>query len=261
MLPQAFESVPTTTTSKTTGFAEGLSHCIARDGQSVILNNIPMNGKRLTGVQDPIDPQDAVTKAYDDLKLPLAGGTITGSLTVNGGITSGATVTATGYQTRKGVPGPVSTGFFNFEWTGSLLNAWVNTTNLGALATQAYANTAASNAAGARLPLTGGTITGGLTVNGEMTVATAYLRFQYSGSPGYIQWNGGGSYGLGGGGTIWHTGNLLPILNVRIVAGSGGVATGVSGMAVASGIAFVTGLTYGQLQAQNPNGWYAVSGG
>ena len=25
------------------GFADGLSHCIARDGQSIIINNIPMN--------------------------------------------------------------------------------------------------------------------------------------------------------------------------------------------------------------------------
>lgn len=243
------------------GFAAGLSQCIARDGQSVIINNIPMNGKRLTGLQDPIDPQDAVTKAYDDLKLPLAGGTITGSLTVNGTITSGATVTATGYRTRKGVPGPVSTGFFNFEWTGSLLNAWVDSTNLGALATQAYAESRASAWAATRLPLAGGTITGNLTVNGELVAASAYLRFQYSGSPGYIQWNGGGSYGLGGGGTIWHTGNLLPILDVRIVAGSGGVVTGVASTFYTNGAYAIESLKYGQLQARNPNGWYAVSGG
>ena len=68
------------------GFADGLSHCIARDGQSIILNNIPMNGKRLTGLQDPVDPQDAATKAYADTKLPLAGGTITGNLTVTGSV-------------------------------------------------------------------------------------------------------------------------------------------------------------------------------
>ena len=48
------------------GFAAGLSHCIARDGQSIILNNIPMNGKRLTGLADPVDPQDADTKHYAD---------------------------------------------------------------------------------------------------------------------------------------------------------------------------------------------------
>ena len=66
------------------GFAAGLSHCIARDGQSVILNNIPMNSKRLTSLADPLDPQDAATKTYADTKLPLAGGTIAGNLDVTG---------------------------------------------------------------------------------------------------------------------------------------------------------------------------------
>ena len=117
-------------------------------------------------------------------------------------------------------------------------------------------------------------LTGGKLVAGTIALAAATFMIvldtsianvsipAISGDMGLlIQWGGGGSYTLGGGGTIWHTGNLLPILNVRIVAGSGGVATGVSGYGYASGLYFVTGLTMGQLQAQNPNGWYAVSGG
>ena len=254
------------------GFAEGLSHCIARDGQSIIINNIPMNGKRLTGLQDPIDPQDAATRAHADTKIAKTGdATLTGNLTVTGSVAAGSTVTATGYQTRKGVPGPASNGFFNFEWTGNLMNVWINTTNLGALATQAFANTAAANAAAPKVNRAGDTMTGPLTVNGELVAAAAYLRFQYNGSPGYIQWNGGGSYGLGGGGTIWHTGNLSPVTSVRLVeagnisagngfmqeAPSGAVLTGLAGTTVSSTlVAQAAHCRY--VQYLTPAGWFTV---
>src|SRR5947207_7497220 len=79
------------------GFADGLTQCITKDGQTTILQNIPMNSKRIVALQDPIDPQDAATRAYADLKLPLVGGTITGNLNVTG------SVGALGYKTRAGV--------------------------------------------------------------------------------------------------------------------------------------------------------------
>jgi len=113
-------------------FAGGISQCIARDGQSTITNNIPMNSKRMVSLSDPVDPQDSATKAYADTKLPLAGGTITGDLTVNGNISS-----LRGYQTRTGLSGSLTGNVFNFNWTGSL-EAWINNSNIGALATQAY---------------------------------------------------------------------------------------------------------------------------
>jgi hypothetical protein len=240
------------------GFASGLSQCIARDGQSVVLANIPMNSKRLVSLADPIDPQDAATKAYADTKLPLAGGTIAGSLTVT------ATVTAQGYQTRQGLPGPATGHYFDFDWTGSLLNAWVDSTNLGALATQAYVEQRASDWAHAvadpKVNRAGDTMTGPLTVNGELVAVLNYLRFQSSGGPGYILWQGGANYLLGGGGTIWHSGNLNPVQSVRLAgASSGSVATGNS-HAPAGGVDVVTSIDYHTLQYLTPGGWVTVGG-
>ena len=54
-------------------FADGLSHCIVKDGQTVITQNIPWNSKRITALADPIDPQDAATKDYADTKMALDG--------------------------------------------------------------------------------------------------------------------------------------------------------------------------------------------
>lgn len=64
-------------------FASGISSCIARDGQSVITQNIPFNSKRIVSLADPVNPQDAVTLAYLTGAmgfLPLAGGTMTGDI-------------------------------------------------------------------------------------------------------------------------------------------------------------------------------------
>ena len=63
------------------GFAAGLSNCITRDGQSLITQNIPFNAKRVTGLEDPVNPQDAATKAYTDTKF-TGGGTMTGDLEI-----------------------------------------------------------------------------------------------------------------------------------------------------------------------------------
>jgi hypothetical protein len=59
-------------------FAAGISNCIARDGQSIITQNLPMNSKRITALADPVDPQDAATKAY-----VTSGGTMTGDLIID----------------------------------------------------------------------------------------------------------------------------------------------------------------------------------
>ena len=137
------------------GFAAGLTNCIAKDGQTIVTQNIPFNSKRITGLQDPVNDQDAATKAYTDTKMPLAGGTMTGPLDVNG------TIRAHGYQTRKGLPGPYGGNWFNFDWTGNL-EAWIDNTNIGALATQAFANTAASNSAAGKVNRSGDTMGGKL---------------------------------------------------------------------------------------------------
>ncbi len=64
------------------GFAAGLTNCITKDGQTVVAQNIPFNSKRITGLADPINPQDASTKAYADTKLSKTGDTLTGDLTI-----------------------------------------------------------------------------------------------------------------------------------------------------------------------------------
>lgn len=53
--------------------ASGLTNCICKDGQTTITQNIPFNSKRITALQNPIDPQDAATKAYADTKAALDG--------------------------------------------------------------------------------------------------------------------------------------------------------------------------------------------
>jgi hypothetical protein len=63
------------------GFAAGLSNCITKDGQSIVTQNIPWNNKRITGLQDPVNAQDAATKAYVGTQFGL-GGKMTGDLEI-----------------------------------------------------------------------------------------------------------------------------------------------------------------------------------
>jgi hypothetical protein len=194
---------------------------------------------------DPIDPQDAATKDYADTKAPLAGGvpftgdvviredtpTITldgkdgfansiigqkgsknrweivlGNATAESGSNAGSDFELINYAddgTR------LNDVLFGTRATGLLTVVADPTATLG-IATKQYADTTATAAASSKLPLTGGTITGGLTVNGELLATANYIRFGTSGGAGYLQWNGGGSYTLGGGGTVWHSGNFNP---------------------------------------------------
>jgi len=49
--------------SEDDNFASGLSNVITKDGQTTVTANIPWNGKRLTNVANPVNPQDAMTLA------------------------------------------------------------------------------------------------------------------------------------------------------------------------------------------------------
>ena len=133
--------------SEDDGFAAGLTNCITRDGQTIITQNIPFNSKRVTGLADPVNAQDAATKAVTDANLAAA-------------------------------------------------NAHADA-----------GDTAVSNA---KVSKAGDTMTGPLTVNGELVAVQNYLRFGVTGGPGYIIYTGPGAYSLGGAGTIYHTGNFNP---------------------------------------------------
>jgi hypothetical protein len=41
--------------------ADGLTNCMTKDGQSQPTANIPMNGKRIVNLADPVNPDDAAT--------------------------------------------------------------------------------------------------------------------------------------------------------------------------------------------------------
>jgi hypothetical protein len=250
------------------GFADGLSHCITRDGQTVVLQNIPMNSKRVTALSDPVDLQDAATKAYADLKLPLAGGTITGSLTVNGQITT------TAYKCRAGLSGAYGANWFNFNWTAGGMEVWADDYKWGIVATQAYVEQRASDwahtVADPKVNRAGDTMTGGLTLPHAFATSNVYY---FSTGAGYLQWQGGGTYVFGSGGTAWHTGNLNPIQDGRLVnAGSPAVPANdqvyepfagavISGLIRSAGVQGlpVYGARWRYLQLLTPGGWYTVA--
>jgi hypothetical protein len=115
------------------------------------------------------------------------------------------------------------------------LTVKANPTAALGVSTKQYADT--------KLPLTGGTLTGNLTSNGYLCTVANAVYFTSIGSAGYISWQGGGSYTLGGGGTIWHSGNLTSaswFSNARMpYAGFPGV--GAPGQSEPLSGAFVTG--------------------
>jgi hypothetical protein len=47
-------------------FAAGLSQCITKNGETQVIADIPMNGRRVTNMGTPVNAQDAATKDYVD---------------------------------------------------------------------------------------------------------------------------------------------------------------------------------------------------
>jgi hypothetical protein len=227
-------------------FADGLSHCITKDGQTAITQNIPFNSRRIVSLADPIDPQDAATKDYADTKASLDGSApFTGdvtvknadpSLTLDGtagnkasifgqkgdknrwelvlgdataetGSNAGSDFDLIGYADDGATV--TGTALFGTRST-ALLTVKADPTAALGIATKQYADT--------KLALAGGTVTGNLAVNGELLAKQGLLRFTTTASAGYINWQGGGNYVLGGGGTIWHSGNFNPAASTYIVS-------------------------------------------
>jgi hypothetical protein len=92
------------TDAEMNGFAAGLSNCITRDGQSPPSADLPMGGKKITGLGNATVSTDALNMATGDTRyllanitsLTLTALTLTGSLTVgvNATITGNLSVTA-----------------------------------------------------------------------------------------------------------------------------------------------------------------------
>ena len=286
-------------------FMSGLSNCITKDGQTAVTQNIPLNSRRIISLADPIDPQDAATKDYADTKASLDGSApFTGdviirnddpSITLDGkpgfndviygdknskhrwALVLGNAVPETGsdagsefelisYHDDGTVIGDALTGI---RATG-LLSVKGNPTAALGIVPKQYVDAADA----LKLPLTGGIVTGNLKVNGELLAAAGYIRFTTTGGQGYLQWNGGASYVLGGAGTIWHSGNFTPGTNSvtslkMVVAGAHNHTTEGTSEPFRGGImtgfgypeAFPHGTTialYRYLQAYTNGNWYTV---
>jgi hypothetical protein len=274
------------------GFADGLSQCIVKDGQTTITNNIPMNGKRIVAMQDPVDPQDAATKDYTDTKVSDTGDTMTGdliirktapTLTLNGIPASSNSLVSQKNDLNRWIMdfgdnlpetgGGAGSNFRLASYTDSgvivnyalmgtrstgLLTVAGDPVNALGIAPKQYVDTTVNNMGNLKVNRAGDTVTGALTVNGELCATNSYIRFTTPGSGGFLQWSGGSTY-LAGGSTIWHTGNLNPVLSVRLAgsSGNGAVVTGYT-YGYAGGVSVVTSVSTSTLQFLTPGGWVTV---
>ena len=271
-------------------FTAGLSNCITKDGQTSVTQNIPLNSRRLISVADPVNAQDAATKAYADTKMPLDGSApitgdviiknadpsitldgmagsknsifgqkadknrweiVLGNATAESGSDAGSDFELINYHDAGTLIGDV---LFGKRSTGLLTVKGDPIAALG-IATKQYSDTAANSAAAGKLPLAGGTITGNLAVNGELIAVQNYVRFGSSGSPYYLGYLGG-NY-TAGGNTIWHSGNFNPAAGTGTVSDTRLAMAGDIGTTNAGG----AGTVYEPFGGAVMTGWSWVMGG
>ncbi|BAM29096.1 hypothetical protein G176_gp24 [Xanthomonas phage CP1] len=131
--------------------------------------------------------------AVANAALPKTGGTVGGNLSVSGVLSTTGDVTAggpvssaTGYKTKAGSATSASPGadLFNFSWANSQLSAWVNTTNLGRVALGSDITTI-NNTLTTKFDKSGGTINGGVVINGPVTTSGSIQA-----GAGYVTRNG-----------------------------------------------------------------------
>lgn len=143
-----------------TGNNAGSNFQLTRYSDAGLIIDTPIKISRATGIVDfrYMPTVNGVAMAY----LPIAGGTLTGALGVGGtGIT---------YPTLGGIWGSHHTAF---GWDGTYVHMAVDGTDVGDIATKAYVDNALSGVSagiGGYLPLHGGTLTGALLVNAQVTV-------------------------------------------------------------------------------------------
>lgn len=102
--------------------AAGLSNVICKDGQTAITADIPLNNHKLTGLANPVSPQDAATKASSVAK---AGDTMTGLL-----LLSGDPAVALGAATKQYVDGKFFSNFIDRYYSGGGPYTWTKPAGL-----------------------------------------------------------------------------------------------------------------------------------
>jgi hypothetical protein len=137
------------------------SAAAAEDAAASAAGKLPLTGGTLTGFltlnADPTAVLHAVTKQYVDARvgatgfLPTTGGTLTGPLLVSHGITYNNMTTLE----RRAMA---------FGWNGTAITAQVDGVGISPIASQSFL-------AGNYLPLSGGTLTGGLGVGGNLSTS------------------------------------------------------------------------------------------
>jgi hypothetical protein len=151
-------------------------------------NKLPLAGGTMTGFitlhSDPGTAMHPATKQYVDARvgatgfLPTTGGTLTGPLVVSHGITYNNMVVGE----RRGMA---------FGWNGSAVTAMVDGVGVSPLASQTFLS-------GNYIPISGGTITGNLTVNGQIATTSSLILtnsgayFASDANYTYLRWDGGG---------------------------------------------------------------------
>jgi hypothetical protein len=77
-------------------FAAGLTNCLTKDGQSQPTRDLPMNGKKLINLGDPVNAGDSANKKYVDAVKTFSTGLVISGADVNGQLNFSSTTGANG---------------------------------------------------------------------------------------------------------------------------------------------------------------------
>lgn len=177
-----------TTDSGATGWVQlaasaDLAAYLKVNGSVPMTGNLQMGSQRVTGMGDPVDPQDAATKAYVDARAPVdwkasARAASTANVSVSSAPASidGVTLANTDRVLLKDQTAPAENGLYVFNGAGSALTR----------ATDADAS--AEVTAGMVVPVAEGTVNADtfwlLTTNDPITLGTTGLTFTQFGAGG-----------------------------------------------------------------------------
>jgi len=216
-----------------TDLGNEITNSVDRGGRSAMAANLNLGSYQINNLANPSNSTDAANKAYADTKLPLAGGTMTGAISVNSSNNlgylawfNGATATASWganstyavyIQNASGTGVIYSDQSGNLTAVGTISSGTHNVTgNVSASGTVYAASSPCLTAAtyNSYAPtLTGGNASGTWGINVSGNAATATTATNQSGgtisaSSGYIGSLGVGTAASGTGGEIRATNNI-----------------------------------------------------